>query len=262
MSTADVTLPRPSRPLGAADARPSLGRLTSIELRKAADTRAGFWLLLGVLGLIAAVVVVGILTRDDPSRITFAWLLSVAVQPASLLLPVVGILLVSSEYSQRTALTTFALVPNRGRILGAKVLAALGLTLVAFVACLALAAAGTAVASSGATGTWSLPTELLGQTLLFLVGGMLTGIGFGATFLASAPAIVLYFMLPIVFAALASIEAISSVVRWVDPTGAMSAMSEHVLSSTEWGYAGVSLALWVLLPLVVGARRVVRGEVH
>jgi len=262
MSTADVTLPRPSRPLGATDARPSLSRLTAIELRKSADTRSGFWLLLGVLGLILAVVVLGVLTRDDPDQVTFSWMLSIAVQPASLLLPVVGILLVSSEYSQRTALTTFALVPDRARILTAKVLAALGLTLVAFVACLVFASVGTAVGGSGATGTWSLPVELLAQTLLFLVGGMLTGIGFGATFLASAPAIVLYFMLPIVFAALASVEALSSAVQWVDPTGAMSAMSDHVLSGTEWGYAGVSLAVWVLLPLVVGARRVMRGEIH
>ena len=45
--------------------------------------------------------------------------------PQGLLLPVLGILLVTSEWSQRTALVSFTLMPVRGRVLLAKVLASL-----------------------------------------------------------------------------------------------------------------------------------------
>ena len=42
----------------------------------------------------------------------------------SLILPVLGILLVTSEWSQRTGLTTFALVPQRERVIVAKLIGA------------------------------------------------------------------------------------------------------------------------------------------
>lgn len=54
-------------------------------------------------------------------------------------MPVVGILLVTSEWSQRTAITTFTLVPQHGRVLTAKLLAALVLSAAAYPFCLACA---------------------------------------------------------------------------------------------------------------------------
>src|SRR4029079_4926859 len=80
-------------------------RLTAVELRKATDTRAGFWLQLTTAGFtLAAVVILLVISARHP---TLADVLSVAVQPAGVLLPIVGILLVTSEWSQRTALITF-----------------------------------------------------------------------------------------------------------------------------------------------------------
>jgi hypothetical protein len=38
-------------------------------------------------------------------------------------------------------------------------------------------------------------------------------------------------------------------------------MADHVLSGTEWARAGTTLALWVLLPAVIGAWRVIHDEV-
>ena len=99
---------------------PSFGRLTLVELRKMVDTRAGFWLQLLVAVLtLAAVVVVCIVADADEA--TFQDLFTVAMTPGAVLLPIIGILLVSSEWSQRTALITFTLVPRRMRVMGAKV---------------------------------------------------------------------------------------------------------------------------------------------
>ena len=76
------------------------------------DTRSGFWLQLAVLALTVLVVVITLLAGHEDDC-TFRNILCNALVPAGILLPVVGILLVSSEWSQRTALVSFALVPER-----------------------------------------------------------------------------------------------------------------------------------------------------
>ena len=104
-------------------------------------------------------------------------MLSIAVAPASVLLPIVGILLVSSEWSQRTAMTTFALVPRRPRVLAAKLLASVVLSLVALALCVVVAVIGTAVAAPGLDDTWSLPVALMGQHVVSLATGMISARG-------------------------------------------------------------------------------------
>ncbi len=46
------------------DKRPSLARLTKVELRKMVDTRSGFWLQLAVVGLAILAVVITLLAGD------------------------------------------------------------------------------------------------------------------------------------------------------------------------------------------------------
>src|SRR5690242_21257898 len=93
-------------------ARPSLGRLVAVELRKMVNTRAGFWLQVAMVALTVAVVVARMLV-GDASHHTFQAVLDAGLQPSAILLPVLGILLVTSEWSQRTGLITFTLVPVR-----------------------------------------------------------------------------------------------------------------------------------------------------
>jgi ABC-2 type transport system permease protein len=240
--------------------RPSMGRLTAVELRKMVDTRAGFWLQLAVVALtVVVVVVVCIVGNAEDQRLRE--LLSAALAPASILLPIVGILLVSSEWSQRTAPITFVLVPHRSRVIAAKVAASVVLSIVAFVFCLAVAAIGTAVAAPGIDGTWSLSAGLLGQSALSLITGVIGGVAFGAAFLSSAPAIVFSFALPIAWAALGSIPALEGAARWLDGSRSLSPLTEHLLSATEWGRASTTLVLWMVLPLVIGLWRILRNEV-
>src|SRR5436190_14892223 len=97
------------------DERPGLSRLTLVELRKMTDTRAGFWLQLAVVGLTLAIagLILGFGNDTDQS---LEQMLKATIQPSANLLPVIGILLVSSEWSQRTAQVTFTLVPRRMRV--------------------------------------------------------------------------------------------------------------------------------------------------
>ena len=239
-------------------ARPSLGRLVAVELRKMVDTRAGFWVQVATVAITVVAVIVRCVVGDAADH-TFASVLYVGLQPAAVLLPIVGILIVTSEWSQRTGLITFALVPVRSRVLGAKLIASVVLAGAMLVMSVAVAAAGVLVAAPGINGTWSDLAPLIGQSTVYVIAAMVTGVAFGAILLASAPAIVANFAVPTVWVALASLPVFAGVAPWLDP--ALDGMSEEVLSLSQWAHAGTALAVWMLLPLVIGAWRITRREV-
>jgi ABC-type transport system involved in multi-copper enzyme maturation permease subunit len=232
-------------------------RLTAVELRKATDTRAGFWLQVATAGITLAAVVILLIVGERPDR-ALDQVLALAVQPAGVLLPIVGILLVSSEWSQRTALITFTLVPRRARVLVAKAAAGTLIALAATVASLALSAFGVAVAG----GELTLSAGLLGQMTVYTVTAMLIGVGFGAMLQSSAPAIVLSFAAPLAFTALGAIPALEGVAHWVDQSRSLAPLTDELLSATQWAQAGTTLALWLGVPLAIGAWRLVRGEIR
>lgn len=258
MSAVAVTPPRPDV---RTDAGPSFLTLTRLELRKAVDTRAGFWLLAGVAGVAVVVALISALAGHD-SEHTYAQILEGVVQSVAVLLPVVGILLVTSEWSQRTALQTFTLVPRRGRIIAAKVAAGLVIAVAAAAFCFAVGALATAIAGSSAPGVWSLPGAVAAQALLYMATAMVIGLAFGTAFLASAPAVVLYFVLPLAWEALtALIDGLDGVADWLSSSQSLDPMLRHTLSATDWAHAAATLAVWMVLPLAIGVWRVRRSEV-
>ncbi len=244
----------------AADARPGLGRLVAVELRKMTDTRAGFWLQIAVAALTVAIVVVVWLAGETADH-TLIDFLGAAAAPSSILLPVVGILLVASEWSQRTTMVTFALVPDRSRVFLAKVLAGLVLAIAALVLSLAVALVGTAVAGADVSGVWSLPPGMVGQVAVLLGASMVVGVGYGALLLSPAPAIVVYFALPTALSAIGSLAFLRDAAPWFDGNRSLAPLADHLMSPTEWARAGTTLALTMLLPLLVGLWRIRRSEV-
>ena len=241
-------------------ARPGIGRLVALELRKMVDTRAGFWLQVAMVVLTVVVVIVRLLVGDAADH-TFQSVLDAGLQPAAVLLPVLGILLVTSEWSQRTALITFALIPVRSRVLGAKLIASLLRAVAMLAMSVAIVAAGVLVSSPGVEGTWSDAAPLIGQSAVNLTAGMVVGVALGAILLAPTPAIVLLFALPTSWMALVSLPVFAGVAPWVDYARALGQMTAEVMSSTQWAHAGTSLALWMLLPLLIGTWRITRREV-
>jgi len=241
-------------------ARPGLGRLVAVELRKIVDTRAGFWMQVATIALTALVVIVRLVVGDGADH-TFASVLEIGVKPAAVLLPIAGILLVTSEWSQRTGMITFALVPVRSRVVAAKLLASLALAVAMLLVSVAIVAAGVLVGSSGVDGAWSDAGILIAQSAVYLTSGILVGAGFGMVLLASAPAIVALFALPIAVTGVLTLPAFADVAPWLDTRLALGGMPREILTSTEWAYAGTALALWMLLPLLIGAWRITRREV-
>jgi ABC-2 type transport system permease protein len=243
--------------------RPSLVRLAHVELRKMTDTRSGFWLILVMVLLTGAAAVARGALGDADER-TFREVLSVAQVPTAVLLPVLGILAVTSEWSQRTALTTFTLTTRRARIVAAKLLASLALCVAAAALCFACAVVGNllGIAVWDANGSWSLPAEAVLDAVLLQAIGMVGGLAFGMVFLASAPAIVLYFVLPTAWGILGElVAALDDAGRWLDLGRTTSPLSEFDMSGTAWARLGTSVLLWVVLPFAIGLWRIVRREV-
>jgi ABC-2 type transport system permease protein len=241
-------------------ARPGLGRLVAVELRKMVNTRAGFWLQVATVAITVVAVIVRSVVGDAADH-TFASVLEVGLKPAAVVLPVVGILLVTSEWSQRTGMITFALVPVRSRILGAKLVASLILTMATLALGAAVVAAGVLVSSPGVDGTWADAGTLIAQSAVFLGGGMVTGVAFGAILLASAPAMVALFTLPTAWLAVTSLSFFGDSGAWTDTGRALGPLSREVLNGTQWAQVGTSLALWMLLPLLIGIWRITRREI-
>jgi ABC-2 type transport system permease protein len=239
--------------------RPSLLRLARVELRKAVDTRAGMWLLIvTALAAVALVVITVTAGKDDDQ----AWgsLFTGTSWVVSLLVPVIGILLMTSEFSQRTALTTFSMVPDRRRAIAAKALAATALALAVVFVCLLLSAAGAAVGS--APDPWDLALADLGTGAIYQVAVMLIGLAFGLVLMSSPLAIVVYFVLPTVWSILGeAISALDGVAKWLDLSRTMEPFIEGGVSSGDWGRAATSVLLWLGVPVVVGLVRLSRHEV-
>lgn len=262
MST-PTTGPAPSRTIDVSGTpRIPFTRLVSIELRKTVDTRAGRWLVGAILVLTAAAMVLLYFVVDADERV-FDNFIAFAATPQGFLLPVLGILLVTSEWSQRTAMVTFALAPSRGQVIGAKIVAALLLALGAFVGAIVVAALATAV--GGADGGFSdleLTTFALFLGLQLLT--ILQGLAYGLILLNTPAAIVAFFVLPIasgiVFDAVPGLE---DAAPWLDLSTAQMPLftGDSAVDGEQLAQLGVTSLIWIIAPLVAGWFRVMRAEV-
>jgi ABC-2 type transport system permease protein len=242
----------------AAFPRPGLPRLTRVELRKMVDTRAGFWLLLSIQ-LMAVAVVTLVLASGGEDQRNFATFLDVTLFATSFLLPVLGILAVTGEWSQRTALTTFALVPQRERVIAAKLAAAVVLTLASVAVCLVCATAGNLIAG----GSWETSLGEIGQGALFETLAMLGGVALGLAFLNSALAIVLFFLVPRVLDVLFEwIRALDKPAEWLEMARATAPLLDPDvgMTGTDWAQLATASGLWVGLFLLAGIWRLRRTE--
>lgn len=237
-------------------------RLVGVEIRKTWDTRAGVWLLGTIVAITALAMVIFFSVADSQDRI-FGNFIGFASTPQGFLLPVLGILLVTTEWSQRTAMVTFALEPSRTRVIGAKVVAALVWGAGAFVAAVLIATLFTLV--GGADGKF----EDVGLTVfaLFFVLQLMTilqGLAYGLILLNTPAAIVTFFVLPIASSIIfGTISGLHDVAPWLDLGTAQTPLFEgdFDLSGEEYAQLGTSMLLWIVLPFVAGWFRVMRAEV-
>jgi ABC-2 type transport system permease protein len=210
-----------------------------------------------VLSGLLAVGVAGVaeVSADQPQLVDGLRTVGAAV---ALIVPVLGILLVSSEWSQRTALVTFALVPRRERVVAAKVIAGLGAATLAAIASLVVAAAATA----GAGGDFSLAGGELARAELLQLLWVAIGLSLGLALMNSALAIALTFAAPSLMTVVGELSnTIEKVIKWIDPSTFTELLSEDHLAGGDWARMATNAALWIALPAAIGLVRLRRGEV-
>lgn len=237
-------------------------RLVKTELRKLTDTRAGRWLLIATVALIpvvAVVMLVAVPTKD----LTYNKFVDFTQAPEKYLLPVLGILTMTSEWSQRTGLVTFTLEPDRGRVLKAKFVAAfalgLGITALVFVVSAVGNVLGPMVRDGD--GSWSFGATGFGEITLVLLIGLVQGLVFGMALLGTAAAIVTYFVVPSVWSALFSSASMKPTAPWFDLNQAGGALYNQNITGKGWLQLLVAAAIWVGVPFVLGVLRVRRAEI-
>src|SRR6478609_10255276 len=243
-------------------------RLVRVELRKSYDTRAGFWLLasIALIVLAAEIIVLSIVTVQNEA-IAFGDFIGVAAFLTSFLLPVLGIMVLTTEWSQRSAMVTFALEPRRPLVIAAKALVGVLLTLatVAFAIAVGFVANLTYGLLQGST-DWTFGWPDFAAFVTTQVLAMLGGFALAALLLNTAAAIVVFFVykwvLPGLFALGAALMAwFDKLQPWIDFQSAQAAIWDWSSSGEDWAQLVVSGIVWLGLPLGFGIRRVLRAEV-
>jgi ABC-2 type transport system permease protein len=244
---------------------PSLSRLFAIELRKTIDTRAGFWLLVSTA--LAAIGVAAItLAAGSQRHPTFGVFFERTIGTGSIALPVLGVLAITSEWSQRTAVTTFALVPRRERVIAGKLLAGIAIALAFVAVCLLTSLAATALVPVLTDGDarWDVTASGVAAAVPFIVMWMLAGEALGLLVMSSALAIVLSFVIPTVIVALTTaLPTADRVLRWIDLGTTSGELNDAhpAISGQDWAHLAAGVALWVVVPLAIGFLRLRRRDV-
>lgn len=232
--------------------------LAKVELRKMTDTRSGRWVLASILAVSATVLGFRLTQSNvDPSFRTYGGAVATII---AFFAPIVGLLAMTSEWTQRSALTTFTLAPRRLPVLAAKYLSALIVSLGLFVAGVVMSLGATALGGliHGGADYGSIATDVRGFAIIVVLQVTMAA-AFGALAAQSAVALVAYFVAPTAFAALSS-NLLHGASPWFDVFSAY----DQLASEQPFHHLPQSLTaicLWVVLPSAIGIVRSLRREV-
>lgn len=243
-------------------------RLAKVEVRKALDTRAGRWFAITILAIVLIVqVIYGLAAPDDEKD--YETYLGIAGFVLGYFMPILIIMLVTSEASQRNGLVTFTLEPRRPRVVGAKFLAGLFLAVVVMVLCSLIAVLGTLFgALMGGSPEWGVDGNLLfNGFVLANVVGVFTGFAIAMLIMNTPGAIVTYFIYTLVLPTAVGIlsalsQAFEDVAPWVEFNTAQTPLftGDYTPTGEQWAQIATSGTIWLIVPLVLGTLRLLRIE--
>jgi ABC-2 type transport system permease protein len=275
MTTLSSTVPTPHMPSPSPlpatgrDRAIPMERLIKVELRKAADTRAGRWLLGTIVGgvplVMVGMVVVGLI--QDRSFAVKDFVQFANFVPMGLLLPMLGLLSVTSEWSQRTNVVTFTLEPRRSRVVMAKLVNGVILSVLASTAAFLTGIAALGLFDLfGGVATWNLSVEMIGAFALLHLINVFIGFAFGMLILNTPAAIVAFFVwsfvLPTLFIGAVRLWGWAESIRpWIDFNYAQEPLGDGMLSGIDWTQFTATATVWFVIPVVLGVRRILRAEI-
>lgn len=244
-----------------------LRRIIGVELRKSFDTRAGFWLLASI-GFASVLTTTAIIAFAEASELTYGTFTLAIAFPMSVILPIIAALSVTAEWSQRSGLSTFTLVPHRGRVMFAKAAAVTAIAPVATLLAFSVGALGNLLGTTlaGTDRVWDQgAAEAMQMTL---ANGLLVLVGFtlGVVIRNSPGAVVACFIYGFVAPGLLTLLAMSQewfrdLQPWVDPNYTQDALLQGAFDTEQWTQLAVTSGLWLLAPLAAGVWMLLRSEV-
>jgi ABC-2 type transport system permease protein len=243
-------------------------RLVKVELRKMFNTRSGSWMLVSI-GVLSVIATGAVIIFAPDSAVTYDNFASAIGLPMSVILPMIAILAVTSEWSQRSGLTTFTLVPSRGRVIGAKAVATLLVGLGSMAVAFAVGALGNVAGSAiaGVDTVWDISLSMAPQMVLGDLIGMAIGFTLGVVLRNSAPAIVGYFVvsfvMPGILVLLAQVRSwFEDLQPWIDWNKTQVVLFDGATNTgKEWAMLGSTTMIWIVVPLVLGLLSLRRSEV-
>jgi ABC-2 type transport system permease protein len=243
-------------------------RLVKVELRKMFNTRSGSWMLVSI-GVLSVIATGAVIIFAPDSAVTYDNFASAIGLPMSVILPMIAILAVTSEWSQRSGLTTFTLVPSRGRVIGAKAVATLLVGLGSMAVAFAVGALGNVAGSAiaGVDTVWDISLSMAPQMVLGDLIGMAIGFTLGVVLRNSAPAIVGYFVvsfvMPGILVLLAQVRSwFEDLQPWIDWNKTQVVLFDGATNTgKEWAMLGSTTMIWIVVPLVLGLLSMRRSEV-
>lgn len=254
-----MTTDVPALPFALTDRGPSLTTLIAVETRKGVDTRAARALLASIAATGALLTTLAVVFGDADGA-TFGGFVTSGLAPVALLLPIVGVLVATSDWSQRSVVTTFALVPVRHRVLVAKVIAAL-LLVVGVVLVVVVIAFGAYVLCSMLQGFEANFADAPGAVRFWLAtaaAATLTGVTFGSLLLSTPVAVTVVLVVPLGYDFLIAIR-FPAVAEWISSGTWVLWLTGEPSKPLP---VLTSLTMWVVVPLVAALWRQSRREVR
>lgn len=276
----------------------SFGRTVRSELRKLVDTKAALILLcvgggLSLLLIPAMAAIIGFTDKSMRERglpttpTSFEQCITGASGPIMLFLVIMAIMLATSEWTTRSALTTFTLEPRRGRVLAAKTLVAVGLAVMILLLSFPLGAVAALLADtiSHAGIDWSIRWSTMGVFLLATVLTTLFGMAWGLLTRSTSAGIIIYLVVPMVMAVMKGVLFLlfspkpngqvgpngepvmpkqddlgQTIMNYISPSAAGELLQMGQFTWSNWLAFGVSQTIWVAIPFVIGTMRWLRSE--
>jgi ABC-2 type transport system permease protein len=242
-------------------------RIVVVELRKSFDTRAGRWLLASVAGL-AVLTTSAVIAFSPTEEFSYRNFTTAIAVPLGIVLPIIAALAVTAEWSQRSGLTTFTVVPHRGRVMVGKAFGVLVIAVPATAIALAVGALGTVAAAtiSGEPAVWNQDASAAPYLLLSTALTLLAGFVCGTLIRNSAGAIVAFFVYSFVIPPILGLLAVSKdwftdVRPWVDLDYGTRALQSGAFDTQQWQQLATAAGIWLVVPLIVGMWTLIRSEV-
>ncbi len=267
MSQTTATQPLPTLDV-TGTAHVPMARLAKVEFRKALDTRAGRWFVIAILALVVLVQLIYALAADDDQK-DFGDFVGLGGFVLGYFLPIIIIMLVTSEASQRNGLVTFTLEPRRSRIVVAKFIAGVVLAGAVMVLAMGMALLGTLFGIlTGASPNWSLDWNLMfnGFVLLNLIG-VFIGFAIAMLIMNTAGGIVVYFVYSLILPTAVGIlselsDGFDKIAPWIEFNTAQLPLFEGDYTPTgeQWAQIATSGTIWLIIPLALGIWRLMRIE--